>query len=44
MPVNKITAEQFAAQWNLGIQNRNVGHDTEIGPIPDIVVNPAQKS
>lgn len=40
MPVPKITAEQFATQLNDSIQNRNQAHDTEIGPIPDIVVEP----
>jgi len=40
MPVPKITAEQFAAQLNDSIQSRNQAHDIEIGPIPDIVVEP----
>jgi len=40
MPVPKITADQFANDLNVGIQDRNEGHDTEIGPIPDIVVQP----
>lgn len=40
MPVPRITADQFATDLNTGIQDRNEGHDTEIGPIPDIVVQP----
>ena len=40
MPVPKITADQFAVDLNEGIQDRNREHDTEIGPIPDIVVQP----
>lgn len=41
MPVPKITADQFASNLNEGIQDRNEGHDTEIGPIPDIIVQPS---
>lgn len=40
MPVPKITADQFATDLNTNIRNRNREHDTEIGPIPDIVVQP----
>lgn len=40
MPVPKITADQFATDLNSNIQERNSQHDTEIGPIPDIVVQP----
>lgn len=40
MPVPKVTADQFATQLNTAIQERNRGHDTEVGPIPDIVVQP----
>jgi len=40
MPVPKITADQFTADLNLGIQSRDAGADIEIGPIPDIVVQP----
>lgn len=40
MPVPKITADQFAFDLNTGIQDRNREHDTELGPIPDIVVQP----
>lgn len=40
MPVPKITADQFATQLNDSIQDRNRGHDIEVGPIPDIVVQP----
>jgi uncharacterized phage protein gp47/JayE len=40
MPVPKITTEEFSTQLNTGIQEINPGHDTEIGPIPDIIVRP----
>jgi uncharacterized phage protein gp47/JayE len=40
MPVNKVTATQFAAQLNQSIQDRNSSYDTELGPIPDVQVNP----
>jgi uncharacterized phage protein gp47/JayE len=40
MPVPKVTADQFAIQLNQSIQERNRGHDTEVGPIPDIIVQP----
>lgn len=40
MPVPKVTADQFATQLNQSIQERNRGHDTEIGPIPDVIVQP----
>lgn len=40
MPVPKITADQFSTSLNTSIQDRNRSHDTEIGPIPDIVVEP----
>jgi len=40
MPVGKITADQFVTRLNRGISDRNTSHDTEIGPIPDIITNP----
>jgi len=40
MPVNKITATQFAASLNTSIQDRNAAYDVELGPIPDVHVNP----
>lgn len=40
MPVPKITADQFATDLNNGILDRNSSADVEIGPIPDIVVQP----
>jgi len=40
MPIPKITADQFTTNLNLGIQNRDAGADVEIGPIPDIVIQP----
>jgi len=41
MPVGKITADQFVTRLNKGISDRNSSHDTEIGPIPDIITNPS---
>lgn len=43
MPVAKITADQFANRLNIGIHNRNTSYDTEIGAIPDIVVQPVSQ-
>ena len=40
MPVNKVTATQFAGQLNRSIQDRNASYDIELGPIPDVNVNP----
>ena len=40
MPVPKITADQFATDLNAGIQSRDSSADTELGPIPDVVVQP----
>ncbi len=40
MPVKKISATEFANQLNAGIQRLNPNYDTEIGPIPDLVVQP----
>lgn len=41
MPVPKITADEFATQLNNSILSKNEAHDVEIGPIPDIIVEPA---
>jgi len=40
MPVAKITADQFVVRLNTGINDRNDSYDTEMGPIPDVVVQP----
>jgi uncharacterized phage protein gp47/JayE len=40
MPVPKITADQFATSLNTGIQSRDSSVDIEIGPVPDVVVQP----
>ncbi len=40
MPVNKIAANQFVTQLNQSIQAQNPSHDTEIGPVPDLITRP----
>lgn len=40
MPIDKITAAQFATEIVAGINNRNINLDTAFGPIPDTCVQP----
>ena len=40
MPIEKITADQFAASIRTGITSRNNSYDVAVGPIPDLVIRP----
>ena len=40
MPIDKVTASQFATALAAGIQNRDVTIDTGMGPVVDTVISP----
>ena len=40
MPVSRVTSQQFAASITNAILALNKSYDTQMGPIPDLVINP----
>lgn len=40
MAVDRITASQYADQIKNAIQVRNTSYDVDLGPIPDLIINP----
>lgn len=41
MPIPKITATQFQTNLRDAIDDRTTSYDTALGPIPDVIINPA---
>jgi uncharacterized phage protein gp47/JayE len=41
--INRITSDEYAQQLKDAINSRNPTYDTEVGPIPDLIVYPAAR-